>query len=102
MAMPGSIFVTFREQTTGRINDLLIDEHEACAHSQNLLGYLAGALLNFKDEGVEFTPAVILCDNLGLFFTVLSRSGDIRDWQSAFRSGIRPQDSQRLRASNGF
>lgn len=65
--MPEPVFLTFRDQTTGRINDLLIDEHQACAHSQNLLGYLAGALLNYKDEGVEFSPAIILCDSLELF-----------------------------------
>jgi hypothetical protein len=61
------ISVSFRDQTTGRINDLLIDEHQACAQSQNLLGYLAGALLNYKDEGLEFTPSVILCDGLEFF-----------------------------------
>src|SRR5829696_5254431 len=48
--MPGSISVTFRDQTTGRINELLIDEHQACAQSQNLLGDLAGALLSYTDE----------------------------------------------------
>jgi hypothetical protein len=51
--MPVAISVTFRDQTTGRINDLLMDEHRACAQSQNLLGYLAGALLNYKDEGTS-------------------------------------------------
>lgn len=65
--MPEPVFVTFRDLTTSRINDLLIDEHQACAQSQNLLGYLAGTLLNYKDEGVELTPSVILCDNLELF-----------------------------------
>ncbi len=65
--MPRSVVVTFRDQTTGRINDLLIDEHKACAQSQNLLGYLAGALLDYKDEGVEFTPSIIMCDSLEVF-----------------------------------
>jgi hypothetical protein len=62
--MPEPKFVTFREQTTGRINDLLIDEHGACAATQNLLSYLAGALLNYKEEGIEFTPSVVLCDSI--------------------------------------
>jgi hypothetical protein len=62
--MPTTVSITFRDQTTGKINDLLMDEHQACAQSQNLLGYLAGALLSFKDEGIEFTPSVILCDAL--------------------------------------
>jgi hypothetical protein len=65
--MPEPISVTFRDQTTGRINDLLMDEDEACAQSQNLLGYLAGALLNYKDEGIEFTPSVLLCDAIQEF-----------------------------------
>jgi hypothetical protein len=49
--MPESRFVTFRDQTTGRINDLLEDEHKPCAPTQNLLAYLAGALLSYRDEG---------------------------------------------------
>src|SRR3954451_3921341 len=65
--MPEPISVTFRDQTTGRINDLLLDEDKACAQSQNLLGYLAGALLNYKDEGIEFTPSVLLCDGIQEF-----------------------------------
>ncbi len=65
--MPEPISVTFRDQITGRINDLLIDEHQACAQSQNLLGFLAGALLNYRDEGVEFSPAVVICDKLENF-----------------------------------
>jgi hypothetical protein len=64
--MPDAVSVTFRDQITGRINDLLLDEHEACAQSQNLLGYLAGAILDYRDEGVEFTPSVVLCDDLDL------------------------------------
>jgi hypothetical protein len=62
--MPAAISVTFRDQITGRINDLLIDEHKACAESQNLLGYLAGSLVSYKDEGVEFAPSVLLCDDI--------------------------------------
>jgi hypothetical protein len=62
--MPVPVSVTFRDQITGRINDLLIDEDKPCAHSQNLIGYLAGALLNYKDEGIEFTPSVVLCDEI--------------------------------------
>ena len=65
--MPGCVFVTFRDQITGRINDLLMDEDEASAPSQNLLGYLSGALLNFKEEGLEYAPSVVLCDSLELF-----------------------------------
>lgn len=62
--MAKDVCLTFRDQTTGRINDLLSDEHRPCAQSQNLLSFLAGALLNYTEEGVEFTPSVILCDSL--------------------------------------
>jgi hypothetical protein len=65
--MPGSASVSFRDQTTGRINDLLLDEGLTCAHSQTLLSFLAGALLNYKEEGIEFTPSVILCVSLNNF-----------------------------------
>jgi uncharacterized coiled-coil protein SlyX len=62
--MPAPVYVTFRDQTIGRINDLLIEEHRACAQSQNFLAFLAGALLRYKEEGMEFAPALILCDRL--------------------------------------
>lgn len=62
--MPGPQSVTFRDQTTGKINDLLIDEGRPCAQSQNLLAYLAGALLSYRDEGIEFSPALLFCDNI--------------------------------------
>lgn len=42
---------------------MLSAEHKACAQSQNLLSYLAGALINYKYEGVEFSPTIIFCDN---------------------------------------
>jgi hypothetical protein len=72
--MPDTITVTFRDQITGRINDLLMDEDKACAQSQNLLGYLAGALLNYKDEGVTFAPALIMCDSIEEFLKTLPGS----------------------------
>jgi hypothetical protein len=39
------------------------------------LGYLAGALLRYKDEGVEFTPTVVLC-------------GSIQDFLKAFPGSV--------------
>ena len=29
-----------------------------------MLGYLAGALLNYKEEGLDLSPSIILCDDL--------------------------------------
>lgn len=62
--MPEVISLTFRDQATGKINDLLTDEDKACAATQNLLAYLAGSLFDYKDEGVEFLPAILICDNI--------------------------------------
>jgi hypothetical protein len=62
--MPDIVSVSFRDQATGKINDLLIDEDKACAQTQNLLSYLAGVLLNYQDEGIEFLPSIVLCDSI--------------------------------------
>ena len=62
--MPQSVSVTFRDQIIGKIDALLTDEDQASAPSQNLLGFLAGALVSYKDEGMEFTPSVVLCDSI--------------------------------------
>jgi hypothetical protein len=56
--------VSFRENITGYINNLLEDEDKACAQTQNLILFLAGALSSYKEEGVEFSPSVILCDDV--------------------------------------
>jgi len=69
LGMPDSVLISFRDQTTGRISDLLNDEGQPCAHSQSLLAYLAGALLDYRDEGVEFTPSIVLCGSIQGFLT---------------------------------
>jgi hypothetical protein len=62
--MPEIVSLTFRDQATGKINDLLMGEDKACAATQNLLAYLAGSLFDYKDEGVEFLPEILLCDSI--------------------------------------
>ena len=62
--MPRPQSVTFRDQITGKINDLLLDEGRVCAQSQNLLAYLAGTLLSYREEGVELAPILLFCDNV--------------------------------------
>ncbi len=61
------MIVSFRDQTTGRLHDLLEDEGLACVHSQNLLSFFAGELLNYKEEGVEFLPSIVLCASISNF-----------------------------------
>lgn len=67
--MAYSAIISFRDQATGKINDLLGDEGLICGHTQNLLSYLSGALLSYKEEGVELTPTVLLCESIGRFLT---------------------------------
>lgn len=72
--MPNPAIVSFRAQTNGGISDLLRDEGLACAQSQDLLSYFAGALLNYKEEGVEFLPSIVLCDSVEEFLTTFPGS----------------------------
>jgi hypothetical protein len=37
--MPDNVSLSFRDQATGKINDLLMDEDKACADTQNLIAY---------------------------------------------------------------
>src|SRR5712691_8476465 len=57
--MPTQTTVTFRTETVGRISDLIQDEGLTCLASQNVLSFLAGALLNYRHEGVELSPTVL-------------------------------------------
>ncbi|MCW0376824.1 hypothetical protein [Xanthomonas sacchari] len=61
--MPRSV-VSFREQTSGRLTDLLSDEGLVCGQTQGVLAILVGALANYKEEGVELTPTVLICDSI--------------------------------------
>lgn len=56
--------VSFREQTTGKLSDLLQDEGLVCAHSQALLAYFVGALVNYVEEGVSLSPTIVLCESI--------------------------------------
>ncbi len=56
--------LTFRDQTSGRLTDLMGDEGLACAETQGVLSYLVGSLVSYKEEGVELTPTVLLCDSI--------------------------------------
>lgn len=60
--------VTFRSQTMGSVSDFITDEGLVCQESQNLLSALAGALLSYKDEGVELSPTVLFCTNADQVF----------------------------------
>lgn len=63
--------VSFRDQTLGGLADLLADEGLTCAQSQNLLAYIAGELLDYKEEGVSVVPDVIFCENVATLLTAI-------------------------------
>jgi hypothetical protein len=69
--MPSSTTLTFRNQTTGSINDLLQDENLQCVQSQNLLTYLVGALVNYKEEGVDLSPSILFCESVDRVFEAI-------------------------------
>jgi hypothetical protein len=60
--------VTFRSQTVGSVSDFISDEGLNCQESQNLLSALAGALLSYKDEGVELSPTILFCTDAAAVF----------------------------------
>ena len=53
---------------------MLRDEGLSCAQSQDLLSYFAGALLSYKEEGVEFLPSIILCNSITDFLVTFPGS----------------------------
>src|SRR5262245_53660907 len=66
-----------------RLMIFLIDEDRACGDTQNLLAYLAGALLNYRDEGVEFFPTVVVCDSMRSRLQVFSWRCSALNWEGA-------------------
>jgi len=57
--MPNPKTITFRSQITGNIADLIQDEGLVCQHTVDFLCALAGNLLQYRDEGIEFSPATL-------------------------------------------
>jgi len=51
--------ITFRSQVKGNIADLIEDEGLNCQQSVEFLSALAGGLLQYRDEGVELSPAIL-------------------------------------------
>lgn len=70
-----SQILSFRDQAVGRIKDLLDEVGIVCAHSYGLISHFAGALLDYKEEGVELLPSIVLCESIQQF--LLSFPGSI-------------------------
>ena len=62
--MARDAFLTLRSAVIGEINDLLNDEGISCSYSQNILTYLAGALNDYREEGIELSPTIIFCESI--------------------------------------
>lgn len=69
--MPHSQIVTFRDTINSRVADFLADEKIECVKSQQILCALIGLLVNYKEEGIEFSPPVVLCEQMTKFSTSL-------------------------------
>jgi hypothetical protein len=52
----------------GSVSDFISDEGLSCQESQNLLSALAGALLSYKNEGMDLSPTVLFCTNTEAVF----------------------------------
>lgn len=63
--------ITFRSQTAGEMSDFIADEGLVCQASQTILSYLAGALLNYREEGVELSPTILFCQQAQTFLESL-------------------------------
>lgn len=55
--------ITFRSQTLGSVSEFITAEGRECHASQNVLTYIAGELLQYREEGVELFPTVLFCEN---------------------------------------
>lgn len=62
--MPDTIAITFRDQTHGKIHDFLSDENKQCTYTQSMMGYFSGQLTNYREEGIELNPKILICDDI--------------------------------------
>ena len=66
--------LSLRQAATGEITDFLADEGLDCAHTVKLLAYFTGALINYKEEGVQIAPDILLCESIGAALASLPNS----------------------------
>lgn len=74
MAIGAKRTITFRDQTSGKIGDFTSDEGYDCALTQALLSYLCGAIVRYKDEGVEISPLILVTDGISSFLSAFPGS----------------------------
>jgi hypothetical protein len=59
--------VSLRVSTRGEITEFLEQEGRACAYSNQVLSGLIGKLWNYREEGVELSPSIVISDNIAAF-----------------------------------
>lgn len=57
--------ITLRDHASGKLSDLMDDEGLHCQPTQRLLLYLVGVLVNYREEGVELFPTIVVCEDVG-------------------------------------
>ncbi len=72
-----AVHVTLREALKTRISDLLEDAQMTCHQTEESLVALAVALADYREEGVELYPRVLVCDDLTNTLRVLQGSSEI-------------------------
>lgn len=63
-ALPQQTTVSLRDTTRGQLTDFLERENKECAHSNKVISGLIGKLWNYREEGVEISPAVVYTDDI--------------------------------------
>ena len=56
--------ITLRDQASGKLYDLLQADGVNCAHTQGLALFFVGALANYREEGAELSPTIVVCANI--------------------------------------
>lgn len=59
--------VSLRVSTRGEITEFLEQEGRACAYSNQMISGLIGKLWNYKEEGVELSPSIVISDDITIF-----------------------------------
>lgn len=66
-----SITVTFRDHIADHIENFSKKEGLDCEKTRALLSYLSGAIVHYREEGVEMSPAVVVTTDIRAFLDPL-------------------------------
>lgn len=69
--------VTFRAELKTAMSDLLSDTGMSCAHTEEAMVALAVSLADYREEGLQLFPRVLVCDNLAEVLRIVQGSAPI-------------------------